>query len=196
MASSALLERGSSAVAPFAGPDPGLAARLDPGRFAGERQLVRAAALHGRIRKDADGCKIHCRCDDEVARGTLQNLCRMLSDGLCSCCCTWNGISCCQCNFTLGICKCEYTKDGCCITCTSGDKACCAMIQACCDCLQHLLRKRLLLLHLLQQHAGLLRHVCVIVAASQHLKKSTRVSGIQCRGLVSFLLSSTVRRRW
>ena len=69
--------------------------------------------------KTTNGCKIHCRCDDEVARGTLQNLCRMLADGLCSCCCTCNGIPCCQCNFTVGICKCEYTKDGCCISCTS-----------------------------------------------------------------------------
>jgi hypothetical protein len=27
------------------------------------------------------------------------------------------------------------TKDGCCITCMSGDKACCQMLQACCDCM-------------------------------------------------------------
>ena len=52
--------------------------------------------------------------------------------------------------------QCEYTKDGCCINCTSGDKACQAikLLQL----PQHLLQIELLLLHLLQQHAGLLRH--------------------------------------
>jgi hypothetical protein len=34
---------------------------------------------------------------------------------------------------TMGMCKCEMTKEGCCITCTSGDAQCCAMIQGCCD---------------------------------------------------------------
>ena len=85
--------------------------------------------------KCKDGFKIHCRCEDEVAKGALQNLCRMLSEGCCSCCCCQNGVCVCQCNFTCGRTKCELTKDGCCISCTSGDKECCAMLQACCDCL-------------------------------------------------------------
>lgn len=88
-----------------------------------------------RFEKCAGGFKIHCRCDDEMSAATLQNLCKMVSDGLCSCCCTCNGIPCCQINLCMGTCKCELTKDGCCITCTSGDKACCEMLQACCDCL-------------------------------------------------------------
>lgn len=29
----------------------------------------------------------------------------------------------------------NLTKDGCCVTCISGDKACCDMIQGYCDCL-------------------------------------------------------------
>jgi hypothetical protein len=33
------------------------------------------------------------------------------------------------------MCHTEMTKDGVCITCTSGDKKCGAMLQACCDCL-------------------------------------------------------------
>ena len=134
MSSSALLERGSSAVAPFSGPIPG----IQPGSLGQPQSSANWCVLSRctvEFEKTSNGCKIHCRCDDEVARGTLQNLCRMLSDGLCSCCCTCNGICCCQCNLTCGICKCEYTKDGCCISCTSGDKACCAMIQACCNCL-------------------------------------------------------------
>ncbi len=85
--------------------------------------------------KCAGGFKINCSCDDEVACATLQNLCRMLADGTCSCCCTANGIAICQCNLTCGMCHTEMTKDGVCITCTSGDKKCAAMLQACCDCL-------------------------------------------------------------
>jgi len=81
------------------------------------------------------GLKLWCKCDDEVAKGTVQNLCKMLADGLCSCVCTLNGISVCQFNFTCGICKCEYTKDGVCINCTSGDKHCADLLQACCDCI-------------------------------------------------------------
>ncbi len=81
------------------------------------------------------GMKIHCVCDDEVACATLQNLCRMCCDGLCSCCCMLNGMCLCQCNLAMAICKCECTKDGVCVTCCSGDAACCEIIQACCDCL-------------------------------------------------------------
>ena len=46
-----------------------------------------------------------------------------------------NGMMVCCCYLTMGMCKCEMTKDGVCVTCTSGDKACTEMIQACCDCL-------------------------------------------------------------
>ena len=89
--------------------------------------------------KTKDGMKLWCKCEDEVSRGTLQNLCKMLADGLCSCTCTMNGITVCHCNFACGICKCEYTKDGVCISCTSGDKQCCEVIQACCECISHCL---------------------------------------------------------
>jgi len=88
-----------------------------------------------KMEKCAGGMKIKCICDDDVACATLQNLCKMLCDGMCSCCCMMNGMCMCQCNMAMAICKCEYTKDGVCVTCTSGDKACCAMIQACCDCM-------------------------------------------------------------
>lgn len=89
-----------------------------------------------RFEKCDGGLKIHCQCDDEVACGALQNLCRMMCDGLCSCSCTCNGLQVCQVNLTMGICKCEYTAKGVCITCISGDERCCAMLQACCDCLE------------------------------------------------------------
>ncbi|WP_437205466.1 hypothetical protein [Planctomicrobium sp. SH664] len=86
-----------------------------------------------RIEKCKDGCKIVCSCEDEVACSTLQNLCQMLSSGQCSLCCQFNGVTCLDCKLCCGHCKYEPTKDGCCITCTSGDAACCQMIQACCE---------------------------------------------------------------
>ena len=80
-----------------------------------------------------DGCKIYCACDEQVSCGTLQNLCRALAGDACCVVCTWNGTIVCQCNFTCGHCRCEMSKDGACITCTSGDKACCKMIKSMCD---------------------------------------------------------------
>ena len=88
-----------------------------------------------KFEKCTGGYKIHCNCDDDVSAGALQNLCRMLAGGLCSCSCTFNGIPCCQCSLACGNCKCEYTKKGVCISCTSGDKTCAQVIQSCCECL-------------------------------------------------------------
>ena len=135
MSSSVLLERGASAVAPFGGPSQGWQTGTIPAGSPASANWCVLPRCTIEFEKSAGGCKIHCRCEDEVACGTLQNLCKMLCDGLCTINCTWNGIQCCQCNLCCGNCKCEYTKDGVCITCTSGDKACAAMIQACCQCL-------------------------------------------------------------
>lgn len=88
-----------------------------------------------KIEKCQGGMKITCCCDDTTACTMMQNLCQMLAGGMCSVCCMMNGMVVCCCNLTMGVCKVEMTKDGCCLTCTSGDKACCDMIQACCDCL-------------------------------------------------------------
>src|SRR3954471_5764412 len=81
------------------------------------------------------GMKITCVCDDKMACSMVQNLCTMLTGGLCSCCCTLNGVTCCVCNFTMGVCRFEMTENGFCMTCTSGDQQCCEMIQACCECI-------------------------------------------------------------
>ena len=89
-----------------------------------------------KFEKTKTGCKIHCKCDDAVAAATLQNLCQALCQGTCSCICTWNGIQCCNINLCCCHCTCENTKDGCCITCHSGDSKCCEMVQACCDCIE------------------------------------------------------------
>ena len=60
--------------------------------------------------------------------------------GLCSCCCMMNGMMVCCCNLTMAMCKCEPTDDGVCLTCTSGDPSCCAMIEACCACMTSMMK--------------------------------------------------------
>jgi len=136
MAASSLLECSTAVATPQYGPQAGWQPGTTPAgtpQFANWHVLPRCTV---KFEKTSDGCKIYCKCDDEVARGALQNLCRMLSEGCCSCCCCQNGVCVCQCNFVFGKCKCEQTKDGCCISCTSGDKECCQQIQACCDCVE------------------------------------------------------------
>jgi hypothetical protein len=93
-----------------------------------------------KMEKCAGGMKITCACEDKMAASMLQNLCTMLAGGMCTCCCMMNGMMVCCCNLTMGMCKCEMTKDGVCMTCTSGDAKCCEMIQACCDCLATMMK--------------------------------------------------------
>ena len=93
-----------------------------------------------KVEKIQGGMKITCSCDDKMACSMVQNLCSMLQGGMCTCCCMLNGMMVYCCNLTMGMCKCETTKDGVSLTCTSGDKACCDMIQACCDCLSTMLK--------------------------------------------------------
>src|SRR4051812_47962262 len=88
-----------------------------------------------KIEKCAGGVKITCSCEDEVSAATLQNMCKMMAGGMCSLCCMMNGMMMCQCNLLMGMCKCADTKQGVSITCTSGDKECAEMIQACCECM-------------------------------------------------------------
>lgn len=133
MSSSMLLERGlflgaagSAAAASPAG--------LPAGAPAGTWCVVPRCKI--KIERATGGLKIQCICDDDISSATLQNLCNSLAGGLCSCCCTLNGLTICQCNLTCGICKCEPIANGCCITCTSGDKACAAILQSCCETLE------------------------------------------------------------
>jgi hypothetical protein len=93
-----------------------------------------------KVEKVQGGMKVTCSCEDKTAASMVQNLCTMLAGGMCSLCCTMNGMTVCVCNLTMGICKCDMTKDGCCLTCTSGDPKCCEMIQGCCDCVTAMLK--------------------------------------------------------
>jgi len=88
-----------------------------------------------KMEKCTGGVKVTCSCDDKMAVSMVQNLCTMLTGGMCSCCVMMNGMVVCCCNFTMGICKYEMTDSGVCVTCTSGDPHCCEMLQACCDCM-------------------------------------------------------------
>jgi hypothetical protein len=88
-----------------------------------------------RFEKCQGGLKIRCVCDDQTACGVVQNLCAALAGGMVSCGMQFNGLTVCTCNFLVGLCRCETTEDGVCLTCTSGDPACCEMLQAYCDCL-------------------------------------------------------------
>ena len=49
--------------------------------------IIPACSL--KFEKCQGGMKIECCCDDDVACGALQNLCKMLQGGLCNCCCLW-----------------------------------------------------------------------------------------------------------
>lgn len=87
-----------------------------------------------KVEKCTGGMKITCSCEDKVSCSMVQNLCTMLQGGMCTVCCMMNGMMVCSCNLTMGMCKCDMTKDGVCVTCTSGDPKCCEMIQSCCEC--------------------------------------------------------------
>lgn len=88
-----------------------------------------------KLEKTKDGLKLTCSTTDPTACAMMQNLCTMMAGGMCSMCCMMNGMMVCTCNLMMGMCKVEMTKDGCCVTCTSGDKGCCEMIQGCSECM-------------------------------------------------------------
>jgi hypothetical protein len=93
-----------------------------------------------KMEKCNGGMKITCVCDDKAACTMMQNLCSMMAGGMVSCCMIMNGMAVCTCNLTMGLCKCEMTPNGVVLTCTSGDKACCDMLQASCDCMATMLK--------------------------------------------------------
>src|SRR5436190_2920125 len=62
-----------------------------------------------KMERVAGGMKITCASDDKMACSMMQNLCKMLVGGMCSCCMYMNGVMVCCCNLTMGMCKCEMT---------------------------------------------------------------------------------------
>ena len=133
MTGTMMMERPASGMA---GMMPGMGMGSSPMAGAGMMapNMVMVPRCTMKMEKVSGGMKVTCVCDDATAKAMMQNLCQMMAGGMCSMCCMMNGMMVCCCNMTMGVCKCEMTKDGCVMTCTSGDKTCEAMIQGCCDC--------------------------------------------------------------
>src|SRR4029077_14645971 len=112
MSNAVLMDRFTVGTPASTGPGSGQQPGFPTGAPAGTNWCV-VPRCKVEFEKCTGGFKIHCRCEDELSTATLQNLCRMLCDGCCSCYCSNNGIQCCQCTFANCHCKCEYTKDGC-----------------------------------------------------------------------------------
>lgn len=136
MTGTMMMERtanGMAGMMPGMGMGMGTAPMTGTGMMAPNMVMVPRCTM--KMEKISGGMKVTCVCDDAAAKAMMQNLCQMMAGGMCSMCCMMNGMMVCCCNMTMGVCKCEMTKDGCVMTCTSGDKACEAMIQGCCDCM-------------------------------------------------------------
>lgn len=84
------------------------------------------------------GFKVFCNCEDMTACSVVQNLCSAMAGGLCSCNVTFNGVTVCTYNFTMGLCRWETIDKGVCFYCTSGDPKCTATLQSWCDCMTSL----------------------------------------------------------
>ncbi len=119
---------------------PGMAGMMMPGMPGG----MTAGGLGGtmvprctmKMEKVADGMKCTMMCDDKTAAEMMKNLCMMMPSSMCSMACMCNGMCCCCHNMgTMGMCRIDMMDMGCTMTCTSGDKTCAMMIQACCDCM-------------------------------------------------------------
>jgi hypothetical protein len=138
MASAMMVDRGGLGLAGMGSPAAGPMGNT--GTMPGAPAMMMVPRCTLKMEKCTGGMKITCTCDDKMSCSMLQNLCTMLSGGLCTCCVMMNGMVVCCCNLTMGLCKCEMTDSGVCLTCTSGDKDCCAMIQACCDCVASMVK--------------------------------------------------------
>jgi hypothetical protein len=138
MSSAMMMERTSMAVPGMT--TPGMGTAGTPTTTTAGMNWLMVPRCTFKVEKCTGGMKINCVCSDKLACSTLQNLCSMLTGGMVSCCAMSNGQMIYCCNLTMGMCKCEMTKDGVCITCTSGDNRCCEMIQSCCDCLGCMLK--------------------------------------------------------
>jgi hypothetical protein len=139
MSSTLMMERTGMGMPGMGLPGLGTPAMGSPTGIGASTSYLMVPRCQLKFEKCQGGLKIHCTCDDKMACSMMHNLCTMLAGGMCSCCCTMNGMLVCTCNLTMGLCRCEMTDSGVLITCTSGDSKCAEMIQACCDCLSTML---------------------------------------------------------
>jgi hypothetical protein len=140
MSGAMMMERSAMGMPGMAGPGMGAPTMGAPTGMPTGTNYMMVPRCTIKMEKCTGGMKITCTCDDEVACSMVQNLCTMMTGGMCSCCMMMNGMMVCCCNLTMGMCKCEMTKKGVTITCTSGDAKCGEMIQACCDCMSCMLK--------------------------------------------------------
>ena len=140
MSSAMMMERTGMAMPGMTAPGMGMPGVGMPGMMPATTNWMMVPRCTFKMEKTSGGMKIHCSCDDKTAASMVQNLCTMLQGGMCSCCCMMNGMMVCCCNLTMGMCKYDTTKDGCTVTCTSGDPKCAEMIQACCECMATMLK--------------------------------------------------------
>jgi len=140
MSSAMMMERTGMAMPGMGMPGMGMPGMGAPSMSPSAVNYLMVPRCTMKVEKCQGGLKINCSCDDKMACSMLQNLCTMLQGGMCSCSCMLNGMVCYTCNLCMGMTKCEMTKDGVCITCTSGDPKCGEMIQACCECLSCMLK--------------------------------------------------------
>jgi hypothetical protein len=103
---------------------------------ASSRQTREAMQCQLKFEKYKGGLRIRCRCNEAADCADFQNLCQSVCNGTLICCCTQDDLQVCKFDFSNADCKCENMKDGCCITCTSGDAKCAKTLQACCECLE------------------------------------------------------------
>jgi hypothetical protein len=129
-----LMERTTGGLPGYATPTMG-----SPGGLASSANYLMVPRCTFKVERCPNGFQLTCSCDDQFGCSTMQSLCSMLAGGMCSCCVMCNGMTVCYYNFTMGLCRCETTEKGVRFTCTSGDPACCAMLQSCCDSLACLL---------------------------------------------------------
>ena len=87
-----------------------------------------------KVERTSDGCKIHCICEEQTSCSVVQNLCTVLNGGNCWCNFTYNGVTVCTYNFTLGLCRWDIVDKGVTLTCSSGDPRCQQSLQTWCDC--------------------------------------------------------------
>jgi hypothetical protein len=139
MSGMSMMERAGMGMPGMAGAGMGAPTMGTPGTMAPANWLMVPRCTF-KVERCDGGMKITCACDDQTACTMMQNLCAMLAGGLCSCCCMMNGMVIYTCNLSMGLCRCENTKNGVTVTCTSGDKKCAEMIQACCDCMNTMLK--------------------------------------------------------
>jgi hypothetical protein len=140
MSSAMMMERTGMGLPGMAPPGMGASTLGAPAGIQAGASWLMVPRCTFKVETTKTGMRIACSCDDKVACSTLQNLCTMLAGGMCSCTAMMNGMLVYTCNFTMGLCSCESTKDGVSVTCTSGDARCAEMIQACCNCLAALLK--------------------------------------------------------